>query len=78
MQLLQIPNAWGVIIVRAQGSGLAIVQLHVEYNVDTWRHLVTQPPVPAFALNIRQNSYGRNSSHVAFRSCQRLVRFVRV
>ncbi|KAG0416492.1 hypothetical protein HPB47_006391 [Ixodes persulcatus] len=68
LQTLSIPNAWGVIIVRAQGSGLAIVQLHVEYNVDTWRHLVTQPPVPAFALNIRQNSYGRNSSHVAFRS----------
>nr|QOJ54018.1 macroglobulin complement-related 2 [Ixodes ricinus] len=74
LQTLSIPNAWGVIIVRAQGSGLAIVQLHVEYNVDTWRHLVTQPPVPAFALNIRQNSYGRNSSHVAFRSCQSWIR----
>lgn len=74
LQSLSIPNAWGVIMVRAQGSGLAIVQLHVEYNVDTWKHLVTPPPVPAFALNIRQYSYGRNSSHVAFRSCQSWIR----
>ncbi|KAH7984189.1 hypothetical protein HPB52_017848 [Rhipicephalus sanguineus] len=68
LQTLSIPNAWGVIIVKAQGTGLAIVQLHIEYNVDTWRHLVTPPPVPAFALNIRQYSYGRNSSYVSFRS----------
>lgn len=74
LQTLSIPNAWGVIIVKAQGTGLAIVQLHMEYNVDTWRHLVTPPPVPAFALNIRQYSYGRNSSHVSFRSCQSWIR----
>ncbi|XP_064466508.1 CD109 antigen-like [Ornithodoros turicata] len=74
LQTLTIPNAWGVIILRAQGAGLAIVQLHVEYNIDTWPYLVTQPPVPAFSLNVRHQSYGRNSSHVTFRSCQSWIR----
>lgn len=74
LQTLNIPNAWGVVIVRAQGAGLAIVQLHVEYNIDTWPHLVTQPPVPAFSVNVRQHSYGRNSSHITFRSCQSWIR----
>jgi hypothetical protein len=72
LQAYDIPNAYGPVIVKAQGSGLALVQLDVEYNVD-WPHLQIQPPVRAFDLDVQMSSYGRNSSHLMFRSCQRWI-----
>ena len=72
LQSYEISNAYGPVIVKAQGSGLAIVQLDVEYNVD-WPHLQIQPPLRAFDLNVFMHAYGRNSSHLVFRSCQRWV-----
>lgn len=69
LQKLQIPNAWGSFIVKAQGSGLALLQLSVNYNVD-WKHLITSPPMNAFQLDVRSDFYGRNSSHVLIKSCQ--------
>lgn len=65
----EIPNAYGPVIVKAQGSGLALIQLDVEYNVD-WAHLQIQPPVKAFDLQVHMSSDGRNSSILMFRSCQ--------
>ncbi|XP_022694685.1 CD109 antigen-like [Varroa jacobsoni] len=73
-QALTIPNAFGGVLVKVQGSGLAILQMHVQYNIDTWRHLVTQPPAKAFDLDVRQYSFGRNNSHITFTSCQRWTR----
>jgi hypothetical protein len=70
LQAYEIPNAYGPVIIKAQGSGLAIIQLDVQYNVD-WPHLQIQPPVRAFDLNVQMQAYGRNSSHLVFRSCQR-------
>lgn len=70
LQSYEIPNAYGPVIIKAQGSGLAIIQLDVQYNVD-WPHLQIQPPVKAFDLNVHMQGYGRNSSHLVFRSCQR-------
>lgn len=70
LQAFDIENAYGPVIVKAQGSGLAIIQLDVEYNVD-WPHLQIQPPVRAFDLSVQLKAYGRNSSHLEFRSCQR-------
>lgn len=72
LQAYEIQNAYGPVIVKAQGSGLAIVQLDVEYNVD-WPHLQIQPPIRAFDLNVYMHAYGRNSSHLVFRSCQRWI-----
>lgn len=72
LQAYEITNAYGPVIVKAQGSGLALIQLDVEYNVD-WPHLQIQPPVRAFDLTVQMHAYGRNSSHLVFRSCQRWV-----
>ncbi|KFM63961.1 CD109 antigen, partial [Stegodyphus mimosarum] len=69
-QQFEISNAWGVVLVRAQGSGIALVQLSVQYNVD-WPHLQTPPPVKAFDLKVRGYYFGRNSSHIEISSCQR-------
>lgn len=70
MNKLRIPNAYGPVIVKVSGSGLALVQLDVQYNVD-WAHLQIQPPVAAFDLDVLMKSYGRNASHIEFESCQR-------
>lgn len=69
LQTLEIPNASGSIIIKAQGAGLAIVQLDIQYNVD-WPHLLTPPPVSAFLLDVRGHFYGRNNSHINIKSCQ--------
>jgi len=66
----QLPNAYGPVIVKVSGSGVALVQLDVQYNVD-WAHLQIQPPIPAFNLDVLMKSYGRNASHIEFESCQR-------
>ncbi len=62
LQEFDIPNPFGAVIVKAQGSGLAIVQLDVQYNVD-WPYLQIQPPFRAFDLNVSATFTGRNSSH---------------
>lgn len=66
----QIPDAYGAVIVKAQGSGFALVQLSVHYNID-WSHLITPPPVPAFRLDVDVFYSGRNNSHITIKSCQR-------
>lgn len=70
MNKFSLPNAYGPVIVKVSGSGLALVQLDVQYNVD-WAHLQIQPPVPAFDLDVLMKSYGRNASHIEFEACQR-------
>lgn len=72
LQKFQIPNAWGPVIVKAQGSGIACVQLTSQYNVDRI-HLQTPPPVEAFSLKIRHYAHGRNNSHINFHSCQKWI-----
>ncbi|EFA07485.1 CD109 antigen [Tribolium castaneum] len=70
LQHIDIPNAWGTVKVQAKGTGYAILQMHVQYNVDIAR-FQTKPPVPAFDLWIRPYFYGRNMSHITLFSCQR-------
>ncbi|KAJ6219290.1 hypothetical protein RDWZM_005102 [Blomia tropicalis] len=72
MQSVDIPNAYGAITVKAQGSGVAIVQLNVEYSVD-WKMFQIQPPIRSFDLDVIATYTGRNSSHINFKSCQRWV-----
>lgn len=70
MNKYKLPNAYGPVIVKVSGSGLALVQLDVQYNVD-WKHLQLQPPISAFDLSVWMKSSGRNASHIEFESCQR-------
>lgn len=66
----QIPNAWGTVKVQAKGAGFAILQMHVQYNVDIAK-FQTQPPVNSFELITNPLFAGRNQSHITFSSCQR-------
>lgn len=70
LKLFDLPNPYGHLIVKASGSGLAIVQLDVQYNVD-WPKFQIPPPVQAFALEVTMRAFGRNNSHITFKSCQR-------
>lgn len=70
LQYVDIPNAWGTVKVQAKGTGYAILQMSVQYNVDIER-FQTKPPVQAFDLWTKQYFYGRNQSHITFVSCQR-------
>uniref|UniRef100_A0AAR5PB89 NTR domain-containing protein n=2 Tax=Dendroctonus ponderosae TaxID=77166 RepID=A0AAR5PB89_DENPD len=70
LQHIEIPNAWGTVKVDARGTGYAILQMHVQYNVDIEK-FQTQPPVKAFDLVTKQFFYGRNQSHITYVSCQR-------
>ncbi|EFN73645.1 CD109 antigen [Camponotus floridanus] len=72
LQTIEIPHgdAWGTVRVQAKGAGYAILQMHVQYNVDIWR-FQTQPPVKSFDLVTRANFHGRNQSHISYFSCQR-------
>ncbi|XP_020296653.1 CD109 antigen [Pseudomyrmex gracilis] len=70
LQTIEIPEAWGTVKVDAKGAGYAILQMHVQYNVDIKR-FQTEPPVKAFDLITRANFHGRNQSHISYLSCQR-------
>uniref|UniRef100_A0A1Q3G198 Putative alpha-macroglobulin n=1 Tax=Culex tarsalis TaxID=7177 RepID=A0A1Q3G198_CULTA len=69
-QTLEIPNAWGTVRVHAKGVGYAILQMHVEYSVDSYK-FQTMPPVKAFDLTTRTIFHGRNQSHISYVVCQR-------
>lgn len=70
IQSIEIPEAWGTVKVQAKGTGYAILQMSVQYNVDVAK-FQTQPPVKAFDLLTKAQFYGRNHSHIAYESCQR-------
>ncbi|XP_012283890.1 CD109 antigen [Orussus abietinus] len=70
LQRVEIPEAWGTVKVQAKGAGYAILQMSVQYNVDT-RRFQTQPPVRCFDLRTRANFHGRNQSRITYTSCQR-------
>lgn len=72
MQTVDIPNAFGAVTIKAQGSGLAIVQLNVDYCVD-WDSFQIQPPIRAYDLDVSAMYSGRNSSHIMMKSCQRWI-----
>lgn len=66
---MQIPQAWGTVKVEAKGAGYAILQMHVQYNVDIKR-FQTKPPVPAFEMRTYAQFHGRNQSHITYLNCQ--------
>lgn len=75
LQYIDIPEAWGTVKVQAKGTGYAILQMSVQYNVDIQR-FQTQPPVKAFDLVTKTQFYGRNHSHISFVCCQRYVLYI--
>ncbi|XP_030384832.1 CD109 antigen [Scaptodrosophila lebanonensis] len=72
LQSIEIPDAWGTIKVQAKGAGYAILQMHVQYNVDIEK-FQTKPPVPAFGLHTKAIFHGRNQSHISYVACQHWV-----
>ncbi|XP_034475080.1 CD109 antigen [Drosophila innubila] len=72
LQSIEIPDAWGTIKVQAKGAGYAILQMHVQYNVDIEK-FQTKPPVPAFGLHTKAIFHGRNQSHISYVACQNWV-----
>lgn len=72
LQSFEIPNAYGPVIIRASGSGIALVQMDVQYNVD-WPNFMIRPPVKAFDLDVKLRSFGRNNSHITYRACSQWI-----
>ncbi|XP_037809897.1 CD109 antigen [Lucilia sericata] len=72
LQYIDIPDAWGTVKVQAKGAGYAILQMHVQYNVDIEK-FQTKPPVPAFNLIAKGNFHGRNQSHISYVACQHWI-----
>lgn len=72
LQSIEIPESWGTVKVQALGAGYAILQMHVQYNVDIEK-FQTKPPVPAFGLHTRAIFHGRNQSHISYIACQNWI-----
>uniref|UniRef100_A0A1A9WXK7 Thioester-containing protein 6 n=1 Tax=Glossina brevipalpis TaxID=37001 RepID=A0A1A9WXK7_9MUSC len=72
LQSIEIPDAWGTVKVQAKGAGYAILQMHVQYNVDIEK-FQTKPPVPAFGLHTKAIFHGRNQSHISYLTCQNWI-----
>ncbi|XP_002027253.2 CD109 antigen [Drosophila persimilis] len=72
LQSIEIPDAWGTIKVQAKGAGYAILQMHVQYNVDIEK-FQTKPAVPAFGLHTKAIFHGRNQSHISYVACQNWI-----
>lgn len=67
---LEMPNAFGIITVKAEGTGFCLVSFDIRYNVD-WPQLQIKPAVKSFDLDIRPSYSGRNSSSVNMDICTR-------
>uniref|UniRef100_T1IN02 CD109 antigen n=1 Tax=Strigamia maritima TaxID=126957 RepID=T1IN02_STRMM len=70
LQRMEIPNVWGHVQVFGRGSGLAILQMDVQYSID-YVPLLIKPPVKAFELTVQTQYSGRNASTLHIYSCQR-------
>ncbi|XP_013794547.1 CD109 antigen-like [Limulus polyphemus] len=68
--VLVAPNVWGHVEIQAKGSGLAVLQLDIQYNVDR-DFLLLQPPLESFDLSVAAHYHGRNKSHLNIESCAR-------
>lgn len=68
LQQYDIHNVWGNLLVDGQGTGYALVQLRVEYNVE-YPWLIRKPPYEAFNMSVQTRLYGRNFSHIDYDVC---------
>jgi hypothetical protein len=68
LQEYPIDKVWGNVIVDGQGTGYALVQLRVTYNVEyPWQ--IRAAPYSPFAMDVQTKLYGRNFSHIDYRVC---------
>ena len=67
-QHLDLENAWGTLILNAQGTGYALIQLELKYNVE-YPHLMRKAPFNAFNISLTTQLRGRNFSSIDFHVC---------
>jgi CD109 antigen len=68
LQEYPLENVWGNVVVDGQGTGYALVQLRVEYNVEyPWQ--IRPAPYTAFGMEVETKMYGRNFSHIEYNVC---------
>ena len=68
LQEYDIQNVWGNLLIDGQGTGYALVQLRVLYNVE-YPWLIRKPPHEAFNMTVKTHLYGRNFSHIDYDVC---------
>jgi len=68
LQEYDIDNVWGNLLVDGQGTGLALIQMLVEYRVEyPWQ--IRKAPYEAFNMTVNTHLYGRNFSHIDYHVC---------
>ena len=68
LQEYDINNVWGNLMVDGQGTGYALVQMRVMYNVE-YPWLMRKAAYEAFNLTLDTHLYGRNFSMIDYNVC---------
>jgi len=68
LQEYDVANVWGNLQVDGQGTGYALIQMTVNYNVE-YPWLIRKAPHEAFNLTLSTHLYGRNFSHIDYDVC---------
>jgi len=68
LQEYNFDNVWGNLVVDGQGTGYALVQMRVMYNVE-YPWLIRKPPYEAFNMTVETRLYGRNFSMIDYDVC---------
>ena len=68
LQEYDIQNVWGNLLVDGQGTGYALVQLRVMYNVE-YPWLIRKPPYEAYNMTLQTRLHGRNFSRIDYDVC---------
>lgn len=68
LQEYDIANVWGNLLVDGQGTGYALIQMRVLYNIE-YPWLLRKAPYEAFNLSLTTHLYGRNFSHIDYNVC---------
>lgn len=68
LQEYNIGNVWGNLMVDGQGTGYALVQMRVMYNVE-YPWLMRKAPYEAFNMTVDTRLYGRNFSMIDYDVC---------
>jgi hypothetical protein len=68
LQTYDVKNVWGNILIDGQGTGFALIQMRVRYNVEyPWQ--IRKAPYEAFNISLQTRLHGRNFSHIEYNVC---------
>ena len=67
-QKYDFENVWGTLLVDGQGTGYALVQMQVTYNVE-YPWLIRKAPYDGFNMSVKTRLFGRNFSHIEYDVC---------